>query len=203
MDIFILDGEGNARSAGVDSRFRVKAAALVETESNYATTRELKFNINTGDIELAAAKTTVLYFKNNELNNVIVDLLVYNLGNSTGGSGDVLIDVIRNPTAGDIITNANDCPIGTGIEANLNYYSNRVLECLAYKGASGETPVTDGLEQILTRSPNLSGRLPISPGGGLLLGRGNSLAVNYTPPSGNTSQFCQFALNVYVKEETK
>jgi hypothetical protein len=200
MDIYIADGEGNARSAGVDSRYRLKVAALIETESNYATTRELKFNINTGDIELAGTKTTVLYFKNNELNNVIIDTLIYNLGTSAGGSGDILLDVIRNPTVGDIITNANDVQLGTGIEANLNYSSNRVLECLAYKGASGETPVTDGLEQILTRNPNTSGRIPISPGGGLLLGRGNSLAINYTPPVGNTSQFCQFALNVYVQE---
>lgn len=201
MSISILDGLGSGREVGVDKRNRMTSATISESESNYHTTLGLKYNINTGDITLTnAVETTVLYLKNNDDRNMVIDALIYNLGNSTGGSGDILINVIRNPTAGDIITNANDVAVGTGLEANLNYGSSLTLNADIYKGASGEAVITNGLTNVLTRNASSTGRIFISPGGGVILPKGNSIAFNYTPPSGNTSQICQFAMNVYVKE---
>lgn len=200
MPIEIEDGEGSSRRAGVDPRFRLKVASLTETESNYHTSLGLKFNVNTGDITLTnASKTTVLFFKNNDNRDVIIDALIYNLG-ATNGTGDILIDVVRNPTTGDIVTNANSPQVGTGEEANMNYGSSTTLDADIYIGASGEAVVTDGAENVLTRSASSTGRILISPGGGALLPKGSSMAINYTPPSGNTSQIVQFALNVFVKE---
>ena len=46
--------------------------------------------------------------------------LIYNLGLSATGAGDVVIDVIRNPTVGAIITNEND----------MEMISNKNLTCL-------------------------------------------------------------------------
>jgi hypothetical protein len=201
MSISILDGLGSGREAGVDQRNRMIGAVLSETESNYHTTLGLKYNVNTGDIVLnSAAKVTTLYFKNNDNRDVVIDNLVYNLGSNSGGSGDILIDVIRNPTQGDIITNANNVAVGTGIEANLNYGSSLFLDADIYKGAAGETPVTDGLENVLTRRSSPSGAIFISPGGGIILPKGNAVAFNFTPAAGTLSQTVQFVLNVYVKE---
>lgn len=201
MSISILDGLGTGREVGVDSRNRMLASVLSESESNYHTTIGLKYNVNTGDITLSnATKFTALYFKNNDNRDVVIDNLIYNLGTNTGGSGDILIDVIRNPTVGDIITNANDVAVGTGIEANLNYGSSLFLDADIYKGAQGETVVSDGLENVLTRRNATSGAIFISPGGGLILPKGNSVAFNFTPAVGTSAQVVQFVMNVYVKD---
>ncbi len=70
-----------------------------------------------------------------------------------------------------------------------------------YKGAQGETVISGGGENILTRNPSTSGRIFISPGGGVIMPKGSSIAFNYTPPSGNTNQIVQFAVNAYVREQ--
>lgn len=196
------DGRGSGVLAGVDKRHRTLVAAYTETESNAATLTGLKYNINTGLITLInASKTTVLYLKNNDTRDLIIDTLIYNLG-QTNGTGDRIIDVIRNPMTGDIITNANPVAVGMGENANLKYSSKLTLKADVYVGASGETPVSDGGLNIITIDPNPSGRILISPGGGVLLGQGDSIAFNYTPPTGNTSQTACFAMNVYIREDT-
>ena len=201
MGFIIEDGEGNGNSVGVDTRKRIKSAAISESESDYATSRGLKYNINTGDITITdSTKLTVLYFKNNEDQDVIIDALVYNLGNSTGGTGDALIDVIRNPISGGIVSAALAPAVGIDEGANLNYGSSRTIAATIYKGAQGQSVITGGLPQILTRDANGKGRIFISPGGGVRLPKGASIAINYTPPASNSSQVVQFALNAYIKE---
>jgi hypothetical protein len=202
MPVVVKGGTGDSLEAGVDKRNRFTTASIVETESNYHTQIGLKYNINTGDITINdAVKLTVLYIKNNDNRDLYIDALIYNLGSSTAGSGDVLIDVIRNPTSGDIITNANNTAVGSGVEANLNYGSNLTLNADLYKGAQGETVISGGGENILTRNSSTSGRIFISPGGGVILPKGSSIAFNYTPPAGNTTQIVQFAVNAYVREQ--
>lgn len=200
MGFNIVDGLGSGREAAVDVRHRLQGAVTTETESNYHTSIGLKYNINTGPITFtSAAKTTVFYLKNNDNRPIIVDALVYNCGANTGGSGDRIISVIKNPTQGNIITNANNVPVGITSDANLNFGSFNRLIAQIYKGAQGETPVTDGSEMIITRDPSPSGRIIISPGGGLFLPRGSAMALDYTPSTGTTNQVCNFALNVYVR----
>ena len=197
------DGRGTGVLAGVDSRHRALTAALIETESNAATAEGLKYNINTGLVTLTnALETTILYLKNNDERDIVVDALIYNLGR-TNGDGDRIITVVRNPTAGDIITNANPVPVGPEVNANLNYGSSKVLNADIFLGASGEVVVSGGGLNIHTIDPNSNGRIAISPGGVIRIPNGNSLAINYTPPAGNTSQNASFALNVYVKEVIK
>lgn len=201
MSFQIKDGQGSGRLAGVDSRNRVLSSSLSETEGNYATTLGLKYNINTGDITIPnASKITVLYVKNNDNRDMVIEALIYNLGASAGGAGDILIDVIRNPEAGDIITNNVAPATGRGLEANLNYGSSLTLNADIAKGTAGDAIVTGGAENILTRNPVPTGRIFISPGGGTILPKGSSIAINYTPPVGNTSQVVQFALNAYIRD---
>ena len=190
---------GATNVAGVDSRGRILVAALTETESNKATDAGNKYNINTGDIAITnATKLTTLYILNNGNNDIVIDSLIYNIGTSTSGTGDILLDVIRNPTAGDIITNTNVTQVQANTGGNFNFSSNNSSDVISYKGAQGEAVVTGGQTHILTRNPAVSGRIPISPGGGLRLGKGASLAINYTPPASNTNQIVQFAANIYV-----
>jgi hypothetical protein len=118
MSEVTIKNAGTGDIAKVTTAGRLKTETVTEDIKNHACDVgiEQKYNINTGDLTLTnATKTSVLYIKNDStLGPLVVDALIYNLGASTSGTGDVLIEVIRNPTAGDIVTNANNVAVGTG-----------------------------------------------------------------------------------------
>ncbi len=195
MAIIIKDGTGKNYSVRVTDEFRVSSASVSQSDKDHAADTADKYNINTGDITLTDAnETTVLYIKNNEASDLVITTLIYNLGNTTSGTGDVKINVLRNPTTGDIVTNAS------AVEAvsNQNFGSSKTLTADAYKGATADAVITDGAVSISTRSASNTGRIVVSLGA-LVIPKGSSLAINYTPPSGNTSQICQFAAACFLK----
>jgi hypothetical protein len=195
MSFTIRDGIGSGKEAKVTNDNRLSTTSVTETEADRATDLGTRYNINTGTVTLTdAANTTVLYIKNNEDSDLIVTALIYNLGNSTGGTGDLTVDVIRNPTTGDIVTNAND----VDILQNQNHGSTRPLVADTYKGATSEAVITDGDVTISTLSASGTGRIVIALGA-LTLQKGSTLAVNVTPQTSNTSQGVQIAAACYVK----
>jgi hypothetical protein len=202
MGEVVIKNAGDGRLAVVGPAGRLFTSAISESIQDHAadTGIESKYNINTLDITLTSdSKTSVLYIKNESTEgDLIIQSLIYNLGNTTGGSGDVKIDVLRNPTAGDIVTNGNNVGVGTGVEANQNFGSSKILVGKFYKGASGETAFSDGSVTISTRSASNTGRILIALGN-VSVPRGSSLGIDYTPPSGNTSQIVQFAVACFLK----
>ena len=196
MSITIKDGTGSGRVAKVTSENRVETASITQADKDHAADLEDKYNINTGDITLTDAnETTVLYIKNNETNDLVITALIYNLGATTSGTGDVKIDVIRNPTAGDIVTDAVTSGV---IISNQNFGSSNTLTADVYKGDTADAVVTDGAVSISTRSASNTGRIVVSLGA-LVIPKGSSLAINYTPPTSNTSQITQWAAACFVK----
>ena len=192
----------SSRRAYVDKRNRVISSSISETESNYAVELGLKHNINTGEIILTDAnETTVLYIRNNDQRDMYLDAFFLNIGASTGGTGFRRFKWIRNPETGNIIDNANTVEIGITEDSNNNFGSSLKLNADIYKGASGEAPILTPI-YARTNDPNPSGRISIIPGGLIILKQGNSVALNYTPPAGNTSQVCEFGANAYLKEIT-
>ena len=184
--------------AHVDINGHLHVESVSRQEKDHAAKVGWKFNINTGDITITnSTKVSLLYVKNTGDYDMVLNTLIYNLGNTTSGTGDVLIDVIRNPTTGDIITNANNCQVGPGVEANQNFGSTETMTGLFYKGAQGETAV-NGSETILTRSAANTGRIVVSLGA-MELTKGSAVAINYTPPASNSSQTVQFAIAVHIK----
>jgi hypothetical protein len=177
----------------------MQTAAITDPIQDWAAAQEVKFNLNTGDIGAItnATKITAAYIKNLEDDDLIITALVYNLGTSTNGVGDALIDIIRNPTTGDIVTNDNDMAVGPGESANQNFGSSRLLTGTFLKGAQGETVISGGAATILTRIATPT-RAVIQLGA-VILPKNKSLAVNYTPPASNTSQTVQFAFACYLK----
>jgi len=196
--MLINDGRTND-TVHVDTNNRLKTSGVHDHTQDHAAEHGAKFNMNSGDLTLTSAvKTSVLYIKNNEDADLVLTSFIYNLGTSTNGSGDVLIDIIRNPSAGEIIDNANDAAIGGGVMANYNFGSNITLSADIYKGASGEAAFTNGSMFITTRSATNATRLYLAIGA-LVIPKGSTLGVNYTPPAGNTSQIAQFAAACYLK----
>lgn len=153
------------------------------------------YNVNTGDITLTnATKITAIYMKNTGTKDIIITAFVYLTGNSTSGAAtsDFLYTAIGNPTAGDIITNAND----VDINVNRRLGSSNTLTCLAYKGAQGETAVSGGSNLFGTRLSG-SGRqsIPFL----VVVPAQQSVAVDFTPKASNTSVTFQIALACYER----
>lgn len=194
----ITDGTGKGYQGKIGSDNRFWTDSITRPQSQSASLSGNSFNINTGVINLTSAnKSAVLYVKNNGLNDVVIEGIFYLIGNSTGGSGDMLITVLRNPTAGTIISNASDVELKA---VNRNFGSPNIPTIDAYKGAEGNT-FTDGdkvIESIFNQSPT---RAYID-AGYIILPKGASIGFEITPATGNTSLDVEFALASYLRVET-
>lgn len=198
MAEIIQDGRGTGNTAKVDSEGRIWADAVSTLKEETQNKSGLAYNINTGTITLTNASTAngVLYLKNNEDANLVLSNVIYILGNSTGGTGDIYIDIIRNPTTGTLISGAT----AVDVNSNKNFGSARTLNVLAYKGATGTT-VTDGSTFVKTILNTGAQRIVGVLGGGVILPKGASVAIKFTTPASNTSMTAQFAFSCYLESE--
>lgn len=195
MGFEIIDGVGAGYTAAVDSENRLRVFSISEPEVDNASELGNSYNFNTGIINLtSASKSAVFYLKNNGDNDIIISTLFYLLGNSTGGSGDVLITVLRNPTTGTIVSGAVNMEMN-GV--NRNFGSSKTLTVDAYKGAEANT-FTDGvkvIESIFDQSPS---RVSITVGA-IMLPKGSSIGIDITPATSNTNLDVEFACSVYTR----
>lgn len=196
MGFQIQDGTGTNYKLKVDEKNRIRTFSVTEDESANASIEGDSYNANTGVITLTTSnKSAVFYIKNNGDDDLIIDTLFYLIGNSTGGTGDVLITVLRNPTTGTIIDNAVDMEMA-GV--NRNFGSSKTLTADFYKGDEGNT-FTNGvkvIESIFNQSPTRSA-LSV---GALVIPKGSSIGVDMTPATGNTNLDVEFAASIYLRE---
>lgn len=197
MAEIIQDGRGTGNTAKVDSLGKVHADAVSTFKEDSQARRGLAYNINTGTITLTNASTAngVLYLKNNEDYDLIISNIAYILGNSTGGTGDILVEVIKNPTTGTLISGASTVETSS----NKNFGNSRLLNALVYKGATGNT-VTDGSTFAKTILGTGAQRIIGVLGGSIILPRGSSIAIRFTTPASNTSMNVQFAFACYLED---
>jgi len=197
MPDMLRSGDGKGFLARVDGNLRLNTHSVTHTASAQANLDGDAYNINTGIITLTdAADTPILYVKNNESRPLFIEAIAVGVGPSTGGSGGVpKITVIRNPTAGTTISNAN----AVDINSNRNYGSASTLTVDAYKGATGET-MTDGDDHIIFFQ-NSNGRLFASINE--ILPKGSSIGVKLDPQASNTSQdvYCAFVCHLVNAED--
>jgi hypothetical protein len=195
MGFEITDGGGKGYSAEVDSENRLRTFSIAEPEVFNASSLGNSYNFNTGVINLtSASKSAVFYIKNNGDSDLIITKLFYIIGNSTAGTGDVLVTVLRNPTTGTIISNAVAMEMD-GV--NRNFGSSKNLTTDSYKGAEAST-FTNGdkiIESIIDQSPT---RVSVEVGG-LVIPRGTSIGIDITPATSNSSLDVEFAASVYIR----
>ncbi len=197
MSETIQDATGKGYGAKVDLDGRIHVDAINTDRESYSSQLGNSFNINTGLISLTNAATVnaVMYVKNNEDYPLVITNFFYQTGVSTGGSGDVLVSILRNPTTGTIISGATN----SEININRNFGSSRALSVYSYKGSTGLT-FTNGdkaLESILSTSTQ---RIAIS-AGAITLPKGSSIGVNFKTPTGNTAMNVSFAIACYLEVE--
>ena len=179
-------------------RNRLNVHSTAETEEVDALEDGDAYNINTGSISLAAA-TATLYLKNNEDKDLIINALVVGVGTPDGGNtnftGETVIELIRNPTAGTLI---DSTPTNTSINENRNFGSTNTLSATTYQaGASGDA-ISDG-STALYFFQNGAGRL--FAGINILLPKGSSIGVRVTPAIDATTLPVYTAFVCYLEQE--
>lgn len=184
MTTLLQDGL-TGRTARIDVKNRLLTFATSQEEEAAAALEGETFTINTGDITLTSANESgVLHIKNTDTVPWIFTRLFFNVGASTGGSGHWRLKVIKNVTAGTLISG------GTTITPqNLNFGQAATLTSTSLKGAEGDT-VTDGTDVINSIIPGASTRVLIA-NNPIIVEPGSALSITITPPSGNTSFLTQ------------
>lgn len=186
----IKDGGGTGKSAKVTPDNRLDVSARSVDLSVQEAFEDDAYNINTEDITLTSANESgLLYLKNTGANDIVISAFFYLLGNSTGGSGDWLVEVYRNPTGGTLISGGSAI-----VGHNRNFGSNKALTATILKGTEGST-ITGGTVAISSRLSS-GGRKVVSIGA-IILPRDKSVAVSVTPQTSNSSVKVQIAAAVY------
>jgi hypothetical protein len=190
----IKDGTGAGYLAKVDSDKKLHTRSVIDTEEFQANREGNAYNLNTGIINLTnATRTSVIYLKNNEENDLVISAVAIGAFNSANGDGlDMTAIFVRNPTTGDIISGTN-----VDINSNRNYGSSNTLTADVKKGASGDTAV-NGDDHIIVRISeqsrsfiSINERLP----------KGTSFAVDITPPTGNDGMNLYVAIICYIDSQ--
>lgn len=186
----LIDGTGTGDRAKIKNN-RLYTLSISETIAESAARAGDSYNLNTGTISLTTAnKSAVFYLKNNGNVDIAILSIGFLLGNSTGGAGDLKVDVVLNPTAGTVISGA----LPLLIETNKNAGSSKALTLNTYKGAEGAT-ITDGspwYESLLAGAA----RPYVIATGSIILPKGSSVGVNITPQAGNTAMNCEVFLSI-------
>lgn len=191
MEVYIGNPQ-NGDKAIVTPEGLLRVYSVSESIVENAAENGSSYNVNTGSINLTGNATTsaVLYLKNNGSLDLHVATVGYLLGNSTGGSGDLNLEVVRNPTGGTIVTGATN----VDINVNKNAGSSETLKVDAFKGAEGLT-LTGGEAWYYSLLAGSARTYAISTGT-LVITPGSSIGVNITTQSGNTAMNAQVFLSL-------
>ena len=147
----IQDGTGTNNFAKVSTTNKLLTRSTSEDVILEAAKLGLAYNLNTGDVgSLANGESVLLYFKNNEEQDFIVNALAVGIKDASG-SNIHTVKIYRNPTSVSFST-------AVDMNSNRNFGSAQTLaDSLAYKGVNGSTQ-TGGTEAAQFYM-NESGRL--------------------------------------------
>ncbi len=189
-------GGGPQADARVDTNNRLHVVSLSEGFNIEAALLGDNFNINSGNITLTSdSKSAVFYFKNSSDKNFIIEDILVILGTSTGGSGDLNVEVLQNPSTGTIIDNA----LSAETVANRHFgLTANTLDAIVYKGIEGDTFTNGTLFADTTRTQ--PGVIEFD-ADVVILSKGASVGVNITPQTGNTNKNVKVAIVGYLIDE--
>ena len=197
MATIIQDGTGTGDRLRVTPFNRILAQSVIITEEDDAISRGEGYQISTGLVTFTApSSSAVLYTKNNDDRDFVLDRAVLILGTATGASAgaDWTFQVLRNPTTGSIVTNAVDAGI-----SNSNHGSANIPDGDNFKGVQSDTfldgtglpqPIKQSIDRII---------LPL----GRRLPKGTSIGFKLTPPTGTTSANAAVVAHWWYDEDTQ
>ena len=190
----IQDGTGSKVMVKVTEDNRFCTDTVSRSQLEFACLTGNAYNVSTGAITLTnASESAIGYLEYTGENIVIIKEILIILGESTNGTGSGTVKIYKNPTGGTIVSNA--VPLSTA--ENRDFSSAKTISGVLYKGAEGNT-LTGGSTFAVTSRSDFS--LPISfDAAPIVLRKGNTLGITYTPPSGNTSQAIIAAGTIYIE----
>jgi hypothetical protein len=187
----IIDGTGSGQKVKVDAQNRLHTHSVTEGLVEHASANGNSYNVNTGTITLTSAtESSLLYLKNNSDFDIHIASIGYLMGNSTGGTGDINITVLRNPSLGTVVSDASI----VAINKNKNVGSSKDLTADIFKGGEGKT-ITDG-DPLYYSLVAGSARGYVIATGTIVVPKGGSIGVKLTPQTGNTSMGVQVFMSV-------
>lgn len=188
----IEDGTGTGSIARVSADNRLQVRAVEEPEIIHNCELGNAYNINTGLITISG-DATLLYFKNNSDDAFVLQALA--IGSFTGitHSGTPYLTVVRNPTGGDLITDAT----AVSMNQNRNFGSSKTATANAYKGKVGGTLTGGNDIAILQVSPAARSFYTID----MILPKGSSIGVKLTAAVSSGSASYYAAIVGYFKDD--
>jgi hypothetical protein len=199
MSVEINDGIGNGYKAQVDSDHRLHVNSVTRTQDEQAALLGVAYNMSTGSIGLTTdGESCIAYMKYTGEDPFVIKEIIMIPSSSTGGTGNALIKVKKNPTTGTIIDNAVSF---TAIN-NRDFSSSNDInnDALLYKGGEGDT-ITNGTDFAITTRDNFDEPI-VFDATNIILKKGNSIGVCVTPPSNNTLQSWVVAIVGFVETAT-
>jgi hypothetical protein len=187
MSSIIKDGTGDCFKAKVNSQNRLHTNSVILEDNDMSALKGKAYITNTSQLTLTSANASaVLYLKNTGNEDIITNRFSISLSDSTNGSGRMLFEIIRNPTA--ISTSTVLTPV------NRNFGSNNIVTVDAIEGDEAAT-FTGGT--VLSRTlfaVNTSVLATIS----FVIPKGTSIGFRITPPTGNTSLDVIAGINIHL-----
>jgi hypothetical protein len=187
----IRDGAGKGNQLKVDANNRAHTQSVSESEALHSAEQGDAYNLNTGLISVTG-DATLCYIKNNEDQDLVIEAIALGSFEGITHSDDPYITLKRNPTGGDLISDAT----AVSMNANRNFGSNKTLTADVYKGKVGGT-ITGGTDAAI---------LQVTPGGrsfytiNFILPKGSSLAVDLTANVSSGSANYYAAIICYLKD---
>lgn len=183
--MFLEDGTGGGKLAKITSDNRVETFSIVESRvADVSKNDGNAFLLATDFISLTTTGSFngIMYIKNSsDTYNLFID----KVRTCSDIMGNVQIRVLRNPTAGTLISDANPSE-----QFSANVGSNNVFDGLSYSASGDGKTVTDGgnLSQFINHSPGHSIQ---EYGGAVVLPKGGSIAL-VAKPSVAMTLCCEF-----------
>ena len=190
--MIIESGTGNGKKWKINNSNLAEVHGITETEEQHATEGGDAYNINTGYIGSITTDATLLYIKNNETQDLVIN--AFALGIDSGGthSNKPYLTLVRNPTGGDLISDAT----AVSMNQNRNFGSSETLTVDAYKGKVSGTLTGGNDIAILQATPDGRSFYTIN----LIIPKGSSIGIKYTAnlSSGTEQIYC--AAIVHLKD---
>lgn len=191
MSTTIQDGTGSKRKVSVNVKNRLEAQTISTDEERDATRNGEAYTTSSSSITLTGtSETAVLYLKNTDDRDMVVDRAVMFIGSSVGATAtdDWTLKIIRNPAeTGTIITNAVTAGISNG-----NHGSSNLPNAIYYRGVEGDTMGGNSAGFPIQQQSNRY-IYPV----GKVLPKGSSIGAKVTPPASNTSTRVVVVMHFY------
>lgn len=118
--MFAIKNGSSGDLARVDITGRLHVQSVSETEAQHASEVGSAYILNTGIVDLTTnASNALLYFKNNEQEDVIFSTIAYSVGINGERTESLIVSGVKNPTGGTIISEAVPMPV----VQNINFGS--------------------------------------------------------------------------------